>query len=129
AGALELTPEQWRLLEKYHKRFVRAGALLDEAGKARMTEIGTRLSALHTAFSQNALAAGKPFQLGLVGEDDLKGLPEFVRQAAAQAARERGLEGKSVITLSRASIEPFLEFSERRELRKKAYKAYVARGE
>ncbi len=129
AHALGLTPEQRQLLERYHKRFIRAGALLDEAGKARMTEIGARLSALHTAFAQNVLAAEKSFQLVLDGEDDLKGLPEFVRQAAAQAARDRGLQGKSVITLSRASIEPFLEFSARRDLRQKAYEAYVARGE
>ena len=129
ADTLGLTPEQRRLLERCHKRFVRAGALLDEAGKARMTEIGARLSALHTAFAQNVLAAEKSFQLVLDGEDDLKGLPEFVRQASAQAARDRGLPGKHVITLSRASIEPFLEFSERRDLRKQAYEAYVARGE
>ena len=129
ADTLGLTAEQRRLLERYHKRFVRAGALLDEAGKARMTEIGARLSELHTAFSQNVLAAEKAFQLVLEDEDDLKGLPEFVRQAAAQAARDRGLAGKYVITLSRASIEPFLEFSERRDLRKKAYEAYAARGE
>ena len=129
ADTLGLTAEQRRLLERYHKRAVRAGALLDGAGKARMTDIGARLSELHTAFSQNVLAAEKAFQLVLDGEEDLKGLPEFVRQGAAQAARDRGLAGKSVITLSRASIEPFLEFSERRDLRKKAYEAYVARGE
>ena len=124
-----LTSEQRRLLEKYYTRFVRAGALLDEAGKARMTEIGARLAELHTGFSQNVLAAEKSFQLVLKTEEDLKGLPDFVRQAAAQAARDRGLPGEYVITLSRASIEPFLEFSERRDLRKKAYEAYVARGE
>ena len=129
ADTLGLTAEQRRLLERYHKRFVRAGALLDEAGKARMTEIGARLSELHTAFSQNVLAAEKAFQLVLEGEEGLKGLPEFARQAAAQAARDRGLAGKYAITLSRASIEPFLEFSERRDLRKKAYEAYIARGE
>jgi peptidyl-dipeptidase Dcp len=129
ADTLGLTSEQRRLLEKYYRRFVRAGALLDEPGKARMTEIGARLAELHTAFSQNVLAAEKSFQLVLEAGEDLKGLPEFVRQAAAQAARDRGLPGEYVITLSRASIEPFLEFSERRDLRKKAYEAYVARGE
>jgi len=129
ADTLGLTSEQGRLLEKYYRRFVRAGALLNEAGKARMTEIGARLAELHTAFSQNVLAAEKSFQLVLKAEEDLKGLPEFVRQAAAQAARDRGLPGEYVITLSRASLEPFLEFSERRDLRKKAYEAYVARGE
>ena len=129
ADSLGLTTEQFQLLEKYHKKFVRAGARLDEAGKARMTEIGARLSELHTAFSQNVLAAEKAFQLVLDGEDDLVGLPDFVRQAAAQAAQDRGLPGKHVITLSRSSIEPFLEFSGRRDLRKKAYEAYIARGE
>ena len=127
--SLNLSSEQTQLLEKYYRRFVRAGALLDDAGKARMTEIGARLSELHTAFSQNVLAAENAFQLVLDGEEDLKGLPAFVRQAAAQAARDRGLPGKSVITLSRASIEPFLEFSERRDLRQKAYDAYIRRGE
>ncbi len=129
ADGLGLTPEQRQLLEKYHRRFVRAGAALDEAAKARMTEIGARLSELHTAFSQNVLAAEKAFQLVLNGEDDLAGLPDFLRQAAAKAAEDRGLPGKHVITLSRSSVEPFLEFSERRDLRKKAYEAYIARGE
>ncbi len=129
ADTLGLTSEQRQLLEKYYKRFVRAGARLDEKGKARMTEIGARLSELHTAFTQNVLAAEKTFQLVLDGEGDLEGLPDFVRQSAAQAAQDRGLPGKYVITLSRSSIEPFLEFSGRRDLRKKAYEAYSARGE
>jgi peptidyl-dipeptidase Dcp len=129
AAGLGLTSEQSQLLQNYHKKFLRSGATLDQTAKARMTEIGARLSALHTAFSQNVLAAEKSFQLVLEGEDDLRGLPDYVRQAAAQAAIERGLPGKYVVTLSRASIEPFLEFSERRDLREKAYKAYTARGE
>jgi peptidyl-dipeptidase Dcp len=126
---LGLNSEQSQLLENYYRKFVRAGAKLDEAGKARMKDIGARLSELNTAFAQNVLADEKAFQLVLEGEHDLKGLPAFVRQAAAQAAAERGLAGKYVITLSRASIEPFLEFSERRDLREKAHKAYAARGE
>jgi len=129
ADALDLTGEQRQLLERYHKRFVRAGAKLDEGGRARLSEINARLSELHTAFSQNVLAAEKAFQLVLDGEADLAGLPDFVRAAAAKAAEERGLPGKHVITLSRASVEPFLEFSTRRDLREKAYKAYIARGE
>ncbi len=129
AGTLGLSAEQSQLLENYHKKFVRSGAKLDEASKQRLKEIGARLSELNTAFSQNVLADEKAFQLVLESEDDLKGLPDFVRQAAAQAASDRGLSGKYVITLSRASIEPFLEFSERRDLREKAYNAYVARGE
>ncbi len=94
-----------------------------------MKEIEARLSELHTAFAQNVLADEKSFQLVLENEDDLKGLPDFVREAAAGAAAARGLPGKHVITLSRASVEPFLEFSQARDLREKAYKAYIARGE
>jgi peptidyl-dipeptidase Dcp len=129
AGALGLNAEQLELLEKTHRKFVRSGAKLDGAAKGRLKEIGARLSELSTAFSQNLRADEKSFQLVLENEDDLKGLPDFVRQAAAQAASDRGMEGKYVITLSRASVEPFLEFSERRDLREKAYKAYVERGE
>jgi len=67
--------------------------------------------------------------LVLEGEDDFAGLPESVRSAAAEAARDRGLPGKSVITLSRSSIEPFLQFSTRRDLREKAFQAWIGRGE
>jgi peptidyl-dipeptidase Dcp len=129
ASKPDASSEQYRLLEDYHKRFVRAGAKLGPAGKARMTEIDARLSELNTAFAQNVLAAEKAFQLILDGEEDLKGLPDYVRHAASRAAADRGLPGRHAITLSRASIEPFLEFSERRDLREKAYRAYVARGE
>jgi peptidyl-dipeptidase Dcp len=128
-GGLRLNAEQAQLLENYHKSFVRAGAGLNEAQKARLKEISARLSELNTAFAQNVLAAEKAFQLVLEKEEDLKGLPGFVLEAAAEAAAARGASGQYVITLARASIEPFLEFSERRELREKAYKAYTARGE
>ncbi len=129
ASKLRLDAEQSQLLENYHKRFVRAGAELDDAAKARLKEIGARLSELSTAFAQNVLAAETDFQLVLESEDDLLGLPDFVKEAAAQAAKDRGLPGKYVITLSRASIEPFLEFSHRRDLREQVYKAYISRGE
>ncbi len=128
-GELGLDAEQAQLLENYHKKFVRAGAKLDAQSKVRMKEIEGRLSELHTAFAQNVLADENTFQLVLENEDDLKGLPDFVRASAAGAATGRGLPGKHVITLSRASVEPFLQFSQRRDLREKAYKAYAARGE
>jgi peptidyl-dipeptidase Dcp len=128
-SSLGLNAEQARLLENYHKDFVRAGAGLPEAQKVRLKEIDARLSELNTAFAQNVLAAEKEFQLVLDTEDDLKGLPDFVLKAAAEAAAARGIAGKYVITLARASIEPFLEFSERRDLREKAYNAYSIRGE
>jgi peptidyl-dipeptidase Dcp len=128
-SGLELNAEQTRLLENYHKDFMRAGAGLGEPQKKRLKEISARLSELNTAFAQNVLAAEKAFQLVLETEEDLKGLPDFVLKAAAEAGAARSASGKYVITLARASIEPFLEFSERRELREKAYKAYTARGE
>jgi peptidyl-dipeptidase Dcp len=126
---LALTPEQSQLLENYYKKFVRGGAKLDEEGQARLKAIEARLSELQTVFAQNVLKDESSFQLVLEGEEDLVGLPDFVRQAAAEAATARGLTGKHVITLSRASIEPFLEFSKRRDLREKAYLAFIARGE
>jgi peptidyl-dipeptidase Dcp len=126
---LGLNAEQEMVLEDYHRSFVRAGAALDDTGKARMTEIAARLSELYTQFSQNILNDEKAFQLVLEGERDLAGLPDFVRAGAAQAAADRGLEGKYVITLARSSVEPFLTFSERRDLREQAYRAYISRGE
>ena len=126
--ALGLDGEQAQVLDRYHTIFVRAGAALDEAGKTRLAEISERLAALGTQFSQNVLAAENGFHL-VLGEDDLDGLPQSVRSAATEAARERGLDGKYVITLSRSSIEPFLQFSTRRDLREKAFSAWVARGE
>ena len=126
---LRLTPEQQRVLERYHTMFVRAGAALDPAKKKRLAEINERLAALGTAFSQNVLADEQSYTLVLETEEDLAGLPDFVRSAARAAAAERGLSGKHVITLSRSSVEPFLQFSARRDLREKAFRAWIARGE
>ena len=126
---LGLDAEQARVLDRYHTIFVRAGAGLDAADKKRLAEITERLAAIGTEFSQNVLAAENGFHLVLEGEDDLAGLPESLRAAAAEAARERDLPGKYVITLSRSSIEPFLQFSTRRDLRERAFKAWVERGE
>ena len=125
---LGLDDEQAQVLDRYHTLFVRAGAGLDEAGKKRLAEIGERLAALGTQFSQNVLAAENGFHL-LLDEDDLDGLPDSVRAAAAEAARDRGFPRKYIITLSRSSIEPFLQFSTQRDLREKAFNAWVRRGE
>src|SRR3954453_18717925 len=124
---LGLTLDQTRLLERYHLRFVRAGALLDPAQKSRMAAITERLATLHTLFGQNVLHDEDDWRL-VLDEADLTGLPEFARAAASAAAVERGLAGKYVITLARASIEPFLAFSSRRDLRRTAYEAWAARG-
>ena len=124
---LGLSTEQLRLLERHHLRFVRNGAQLDPQQKARMAAISERLATLHTVFGQNVLHDEDDWQLVLDGTE-LGGLPDFARGAAATAAKERGLDGKYVITLARASVEPFLMFSAERELRRIAYEAWAARG-
>ncbi len=121
-----LTPEQDRVLTLTHRRFVRAGARLSPEGRARMGAIMERLAALGAAFAQAVLADERAWALPLA-EADLAGLPDFVRAAAADAARARGAEGH-VVTLSRSLIEPFLTFSTRRDLREAAHRAWIARG-
>ncbi len=125
-GELGLEEDQMRLLERAHFGYLRSGAALDEAAKQRMTAISKRIAELHTAFGQNVLHDEKGWALPL-SEDDMAGLPGFVREGAAAAARERGLEGH-VVTLSRSLIEPFLTFCTRRDLRRVAYEAWIARG-
>ena len=125
---LELTAEQTRVLEKTYDSFVRAGAKLEGAAKVRLGEIKQRLATLGTAFSQNVLADEAAYGLELNSKDDLAGLPAFVIEAAAAAAKERGSQASHVITLSRSLIEPFLTFSARRDLREQAYKAWSSRG-
>jgi peptidyl-dipeptidase Dcp len=125
--ALSLDPEQARVLELYHRMFVRAGAALDGDDRERLKAVMERLATLGTSFTQNLLADERDWFMPL-GDNDLDGLPDFVLDAAAEAARERGQEGH-VVTLSRSLIVPFLQFSSRRDLREKAYEAWAARGE
>src|SRR3954465_5347990 len=126
-GTLGLMPDQQRLLDRHHLRFVRAGALLDPAQKSRMAATTERLPTLHPLFGQNGLHDEDEWRL-VLDEADLDGLPEFARSAAAAAAAERGLSGKYGIPLARAWAEPFLTFSARRDLRRIAYEAWAARG-
>lgn len=127
---LGLEPEALRLLERLHTDAVRAGARFTPQGQTRYAALMQQLADLTTRFSQNVLADEADFQLVLRGEADLAGLPGFVRAAARQAASERGLgEGEHVITLNRSLIAPFLTFSERRDLRETAWRAWVGRGE
>ncbi len=128
ADELDLNAEQNRVLERYHTGFRRAGAGLDAAAKARHAEIIERLATLGTTFSQNVLADEQTFTLRLDGEAELAGLPDFMREAMRAEARERGLDGYA-ITLSRSSIEPFLQFADRRDLREKAFRGFVMRGD
>jgi peptidyl-dipeptidase Dcp len=129
AHTLGLTPEQTRLLERFHLDFVRAGAKLGKAAQKRYAQVMQRLAELTTRFSQNVLADESAFRLVLRDERDLAGLPDFVRAAARQAAADRGVTDGHVITLSRSHIVPFLTFSDRRDLREQAWRAWVSRGE
>lgn len=125
--SLVLTGEQRRVLEKTYKNFVRGGAALDEAGKVEMRRITERLATLGTAFSQNVLKDESTWTLDLT-EADVKGLPDFLKSALAQAAKDRGRDGY-VMTLGRSMVEPFLTLSPRRDLRETVFKAWVKRGE
>ena len=127
--ALGLTAEQRRVLERYHFDFVRAGAELEPAAQRRYAQIMGRLAELTTRFGQNVLADESAFQLVLRSDADAAGLPGFVRAATRQAAIERGLNDSMLVTLSRSLIVPFLTFSERRDLREQAWRAWTSRGE
>ena len=126
--ALGLNPEQARVLERYHTRFVRAGAALEKPAQERLAAINERLASLGTQFGQNVLADEKSFAM-ILDEEDLAGLPDFARAAARAAAEERGQPDKYAITLARSSVESFLQFSSRRDLREKAFQAWIRRGE
>ena len=126
-GTLGLTPEQERVLTLYHRMFVRAGARLEGADRDRLKAVLQRLASLGTAFGQNVLADEQAWAMSLAPED-LEGLPADLVAAAAQAAAERGQDGH-VVTLSRSLIVPFLQSSPRRDLRERAFRAWVARGE
>jgi peptidyl-dipeptidase Dcp len=127
-AALGLAPEALRLLERVHLDFVRAGARLAPAAQARHAQVMQELARLTTRFAQNVLHDESSWHLPLHGEADLAGLPSFVRDTAQQAAAERGLDGH-VITLARSHIVPFLSFSQRRDLRETAWRAWTSRGE
>ncbi len=125
---LNLTPEQRKLLEEYYKRFVRGGANLPPDKKEQLKEINARLSLLSVKFGENVLKEENRFELVLDDQADLAGLPENVIAAAAEAAKERGHAGKWVFTLHKPSMIPFLQYSDRRELREQIYQAYINRG-
>ncbi len=124
---LALSAEQARVLEKIYQDFERNGANLDEKGKASIREIDEQLSMLTLEFGNNLLAETNSYQMVIEDEADLAGLPESVRSAAADAATGAGMEGKWLITLQKPSWIPFLQYSEKRELREELYKAMYNR--
>ena len=128
SDSLGLTAEQKRVLERYRTAFRRAGAALDGTAKERLAQIVARLAELGTTFSQNVLADEQAFTLVLREEAELSGLPDFVRDAMRAEAAERKRDGYAV-TLLRSSAEPFLQFSARRDLRERVYRAFVSRGD
>jgi peptidyl-dipeptidase Dcp len=127
-ATLTLTGEEQRLLQRTYIRFHRAGAGLSEEAKIRMAEINERLAQLGTTFSHHLLGDEQGWFLEL-GEDDRAGLSESFIAAAKAAAEERGMPGKAIVTLSRSSVEPFLQSSARRDLREKVFRAFTARGD
>ncbi len=124
-----LTPEQERLVWLTYTNFVRAGAKLDEAKKARMSAINQRLASLFTDFGQHVLN-DEGGQMTLIEHaPELAGLPESFVQGAAAAATEAGKPGKWAILNTRSSMEPFLVYSDNRALREKVWKTYYSRGD
>jgi len=125
---LALTAEGSRLLEETYKDFVRGGAGLAADKQARLRQINEELSVLSVKFGENVLKENNAFELVLDKEADLAGLPPAVRAGAAEAAADRGKPGKWVFTLPKPSLIPFLQYSERRDLRERMFRAYVERG-
>jgi peptidyl-dipeptidase Dcp len=126
-ATLALTPEELRVLERYHLDFVRAGAQLAAEKRARFAALGERLATLATQFSQNVLADEQAFLLPLQ-EAQMAGIPETLREAAAATARERKADAPYAVTLSRSDVESFLQFADDRALREELFRAFAARG-
>jgi peptidyl-dipeptidase Dcp len=125
----KLTSEQQRLSWRYYTNFVRAGAKLNESDKKQLSEINQALAALYTNFRQNLLADETDLFFELKTDADLAGLPQSVRDAAAQTAEAKKLKGSWVIANTRSSVDPFLTYSDRRDLREKVWKMFVNRGD
>lgn len=128
-GSLNLNQEQNRILEKYYKNFVRSGADLNPADKEKLREINKKLSLAELTFGQNLLADNNAYQKFVTDKEELKGLPESVVQAAAEAAKAAGQEGKWLFTISKASFMPVLQYGENRALRKELLLAWANRSD
>lgn len=125
---LKLSREDEKLLDKIYKDFVRGGANLNPENKEKLKKINAELSLLSVNFGNNLLKETNVFQLIIDKKEDLAGLPQSLIDAAASAAKDKKLDGKWLFTLNSPSIFPFLQYSAKRELRAKIYKAYTNRG-
>ena len=124
--SLGLEPDQMKLLEDTYKSFERSGANLSPEDKKKYSEISEKLSLLTLQFQKNQLSSTNNFQMVLTDEADLAGLPGYIRDMAAQAAKDKGVEGW-LFDLSAPSYGGFIKFSDRRDLREKMYRAYNRR--
>ena len=123
---LDLAPDQRKLLEESYKGFVRSGALLDAEGKKAYAALEEELSLLELRYGKNVLDATNAFCLEITDEAELEGLPQYVRDAAAHAARQKGKDGW-IFDLSHPSYVPFLQFSARADLREKLWRTFNSR--
>ena len=127
--SLGLNTEQKILLDKYYKGFVRGGANLTDESKEEFRKINEELSVLSVQFGENVLNETNTFELVIDNKDDLEGLPENVISGAAETAKDKGYTGKWVFTIHKPSMIPFLQYSAKRDLRKKIYSAYFLKGD
>lgn len=124
----KLNSEQARMLERKYKAFLRSGANLDDKGKERLRKINEELSVLSLKYGENILAENNTYELVIDKKEDLAGLPKDLVSAAADDAKAKGKEGKWIFTLQNASVMPFLQYADNRELRKQIWTAYQKRG-
>jgi peptidyl-dipeptidase Dcp len=123
-----LAPEQRRLTERLHDLFVRRGARLGDSDKARLSAINQEMAGLFAAFRQKLLASEDSWVV-LEHAADLAGLPPPLIESARAAAAERKLDGVSIVVNTRSSVDPFLTFSSRRDLRERVWKRFKSRGD
>ncbi|UCG87583.1 MAG: M3 family metallopeptidase [Gemmatimonadota bacterium] len=126
---LDLTPEQHKLLEETHKAFVRSGINLDDEAQARLRDVNSELAELSQRFGQNLLQETNDFEFHVTDTADLGNLPANLVAAAEEEAARRSHDGGWSFTLQRPSINPFLQYSPNRELRRQIFMGYALRGD
>lgn len=124
----QLDKEQKKLLDNIYKRFLRNGANLNEADKAKLRDLNLKISALQLQFSQNLLHETNNTYVTVASLSELEGLPEADIERAAQMARQQGADGMYMFNMQRASCNPVLQYCKNRDLRRRVYEAYCNRG-